>query len=200
MHLPYRLIALIALLSFVNISSSAAVRANDQTLSESITYGYSTLKIFLEDEQYLTAIRRTKMLITFSDISDSSRKLIDDIANSSEQALEELKKIAQEKPPIAFEEFSDETIAKATLDSLRMTTAKEFLFETEDFEKNLLLSQLKVLPVISHLAEQLEKKETNQQRRVWLNKLANRYEKYYQQVNANISIASKNRSTLTEHS
>lgn len=200
MHLPYRLIALIALLSFVNISSSATVRANDQTLSESITYGYSTLKIFLEDEQYLTAIRRTKMLITFSDISDSSRKLIDDIANSSEQALEELKKIAQEKPPIAFEEFSDETIAKATLDSLRMTTAKEFLFETEDFEKNLLLSQLKVLPVISHLAEQLEKKETNQQRRVWLNKLANRYEKYYQQVNANISIASKNRSTLTEHS
>ena len=200
MHLPYRLIALIALLSFVNISSSAAVRANDQTQSESITYGYSTLKIFLEDEQYLTAIRRTKMLLTFSDISDSSRKLIDDIANSSEKALEELKKIAQEKPPIAFEEFSDETIAKATLDSLRMTTAKEFLFETEDFEKNLLLSQLKVLPVISHLAEQLEKKETNQQRRVWLNKLANRYEKYYQQVNANISIASKNRSTLTEHS
>lgn len=199
MHLPYRLIALIALLSFVNISSSATVRANDQTLSESITYGYSTLKIFLEDEQYLTAIRRTKMLITFSDISDSSRKLIDDIANSSEQALQELKKIAQEKPPIAFEEFSDETIAKATLDSLRMTTAKEFLFETEDFEKNLLLSQLKVLPVISHLAEQLEKKETNQQRRVWLNKLANRYEKYYQQVNANISIASKNRRALLGH-
>ena len=199
MHLPYRLIAVIALLSFVNISSSATVRATDQTLSESITYGYSTLKIFLEDEQYLTAIRRTKMLITFSDISDSSRKLIDDIADSSEQALAELKKIAQEKPPIAFEEFSDETIAKATLDSLRMTTAKEFLFETEDFEKNLLLSQLKVLPVISHLAEQLEKKETNQQRKVWLNKLANRYEKYYQQVNANISIANKNRSALLGH-
>ena len=75
-----------------------------------------------------------------------------------------------------------------------MTTAKEFLLESENFEKNLLLSQLNILRVISHLAEQLEEKETSVKRRVWLNKLANRYENYYQQIYARITI-SVNRKT-----
>ncbi len=194
----YRLIYIVIVFGIFNISSSTTVSASNKSTNNSTVAGYTVLKIFLEDEQYLTTIRRTKMVITFSDISDSSRKLIDDIANSSEQALEELNAFAQKKPQIVFEDFSDEMIAIATLDSLRMTTAKEFLFETDDFEKNLLLSQLKVLPVISHLAEQLEKKETNSKRKLWLNKLAKRYENYYQQINASISISVKKTSTTTE--
>ena len=130
------------------------------------------------------------MVITFSDISDNSKKLIDDIASSSEQALVELEAFAQQKPVVLFEDFTEQGIAKATLDSLRMETAKEFLFEADDFEKNLLLSQLKVLPVISHLAEQLEEKETNQRRKTWLNELAKKYKDYYQQVDDSISLAS----------
>ena len=105
------------------------------------------------------------MIITFSDISDKASRLIDDIADSSEQALEELDKLEKEKPHIVFKDFSDDTIAKATFDSLRMASVKEFMLEADNFEKNLLLSQLKVLPVISHLAMQLEKKETNQKQR-----------------------------------
>jgi len=190
MHSLYKLIIIITLLGIVNIYSATTVSANNQTMSGSIASGYSALKIFLEDEQYLTTIRRTKMVITFSDISDNSKKLIDDIADSSEQALVELEAFAQQKPVVVFEDFSEEMIAKATLDSLRMETAKEFLFEADDFEKNLLLSQLKVLPVISHLAEQLEKKETNQKRKTWLNELAKKYKDYYQQVDDSISLAS----------
>lgn len=189
MHLLHKLVYIVILIAAVNITSTTTVNANYQTTSNSTSSGYSALKIFLEDEQHLTTIRRTKMVITFSDISDSSKQLIDDIANSSDLALEELKEIAQQKPLIVFEDFSDEMIAKATLDSLRMATAKEFLFETDDFEKNLLLSQLKVLPVISHLAEQLEKKEINPDRKAWLNKLAKRYQKYYRQVDASIYIS-----------
>ena len=190
MHSLYKLIIIITLLGIVNIYSATTVSANNQTMSGSIASGYSALKIFLEDEQYLTTIRRTKTVITFSDISDNSKKLIDDIADSSEQALVELEAFAQQKPAVVFEDFSEEMIAKATLDSLRMETAKEFLFEADDFEKNLLLSQLKVLPVISHLAEQLEKKETNQKRKTWLNELAKKYKDYYQQVDDSISLAS----------
>lgn len=190
MHSLYKLTIIITLLGIVNIYSATTVSANNQTMSGSIASGYSALKIFLEDEQYLTTIRRTKMVITFSDISDNSKKLIDDIADSSEQALVELEAFAQQKPVVVFEDFSEEMIAKATLDSLRMETAKEFLFEADDFEKNLLLSQLKVLPVISHLAEQLEKKETNQKRKTWLNELAKKYKDYYQQVDDSISLAS----------
>ncbi len=190
MHSLYKLIIIITLLGIVNIYSATTVSANNQTLSGSIASGYSALKIFLEDEQYLTTIRRTKMVITFSDISDNSKNLIDDIADSSEQALVELEAFAQQKPVVVIEDFSEEMIAKATLDSLRMETAKEFLFEADDFEKNLLLSQLKVLPVISHLAEQLEKQETNQKRKTWLNELAKKYKDYYQQVDDSISLAS----------
>jgi hypothetical protein len=190
----YKLLFITSLLSAFVIADNPVVNANSRSTTSSTAAGYSALKLFLEDEQYLTAIRRTKMVISFSGISDKSEKLIDEISDSSEQAIEELEKLAALKPAFDFEEFSDETIGKATLDSLRMTTAKEFLLESENFEKNLLLSQLNILRVISHLAEQLEEKETCVKRRVWLNKLANRYENYYQQIYARITI-SVNRKT-----
>ena len=191
MHSLYRLISIIALIGIFNISSTTLVNANNKTTISDIATGYRVLKIFLEDEEYLTTIRRAKMIVTFSDISDDSGKLIDEISSSSEQALDELDDLAQQKPVIVFENFPDEMIAIATLDSLRMTAAKEFLFESENFEKNLLLSQIKVLPVISHLAQQLEEKETVTKRKKWLNKLAKRYEKYYQQVNNRILLSNK---------
>jgi hypothetical protein len=171
-------------------AASPIVSASNKAIntSQNIVAGYSALKLFLEDEQYLTVIRRTKMLITFSGISEKSVALIDNIANTSEQSLTELEKLSGLKPSFAFKEFSDDVIAKATLDALRMTTAKEFLFQSENFEKNLLLSQLKVLQVISHLAEQLANQENNKQRKIWLTKLAKKYETYYQQINDNILI------------
>ena len=156
--------------------------------TSSLSSGYSTLKLLLEDEQHLTTIRRTKMILTFSSISDNSCKLIDNIANSSRQAIDKLDKLAQKKPIIVFKEYSDATIAKATFDSLRMTTAKEFIFDGENFEKNLLLSQLNVLRLISHLAAQLEEIESSEKRKLWLSKLSKQYEKYYQKVNKRISI------------
>ena len=155
---------------------------------DTVNDGYSALRLFLQDEQYLTAIRRAKMVIRFKDISANASKLIDEIADSSEQALQELEMLAQKKPVIVFGEFSDDWIGKATLDSLRLMTAKEFLLETENFEKNLLLSQLHILRVISHLAKQLEKKESNTRRKDWLHQLAVRFEDYYQRVYALISI------------
>jgi hypothetical protein len=171
-------------------AASPIVSASNKAIntSQNIVAGYSALKLFLEDEQYLTVIRRTKMVITFSGISEKSVALIDNIANTSEQSLTELEKLSGLKPSFAFKEFSDDVIAKATLDALRMTTAKEFLFQSENFEKNLLLSQLKVLQVISHLAEQLANQENNKQRKIWLTKLAKKYETYYQQINDNILI------------
>ena len=158
-----------------------------------IDAGYSALKLFLEDEQHLTTIRWVKTIITFDGISDHSKKLIDEIADSSEQALEDLELLAMLKPAIVFEEFPDESIGKATLDSLRMETAREFLLYTDDFEKSLLISQSQILRVISHLARQLEENETSSKRKAWLQKLANRYENYYQQVYARISINNRER-------
>ena len=185
----YKLLFITSLISAFVIADNPVVNANNRSATSPASTGYSALKLFLEDEQYLTAIRRTKMVISFSGISDKSEKLIDQISDSSERAIEELEKLAAVKPSFVFEEFSDETIGKATLDSLRMTTAKEFLLESENFEKNLLLSQLNILRVISHLAEQLEEKETSTKRKAWLNKLANRYENYYQQIYARITIS-----------
>jgi hypothetical protein len=71
-----------------------------------------------------------------------------------------------------------------------METAREFLIHTDDFEKSLLISQSQILPVIIHLARELEEKETNSERKEWLHKLAIRYEHYYQQAYARIGVAS----------
>ena len=185
----YRIILVTSLLGVFNISSAATAETSHQAGTSPITFGYSALKLFLEDEQHLTSIRRAKMVVTFSDISGHSSTLIDDIADSSERMLEELDKLAKAKPYIAFEDLPENTITIATFNSLRMRTAKEFLFDADNFEKNLLLSQLNILPVISHLAEQLEKKETNTTRKIWLIKVADHYDKYYQQVKTRISIS-----------
>jgi len=189
----YRLILSGILIAFIVIADNPVVKANNQAAIRPTSTGYSALKLFLEDEQHLTAIRRTKMIFTFSGISDDTSNLVDDIADSSEQALEEMEKLLAIKPRIKCVDFSDDLIGKATFDSLRFTTGKDFLFESDDFEKNLLVSQLKVLRVISHLALQLEEIETNNRRKTWLNKLAIRYEDYYQKVYARLSISTRNK-------
>jgi len=172
------------IISDTPLSIAATLKTDSNTTS-----GYSALKLFLDDEQYLTMIRRAKMIITFSAISEKSSDLIDNIADTSKQSLDELETLLTQKPTVIITEFADDSIAKATLDSLRMTAAKELFFEPKEFEKNLLLGQIKILRVISHLAKQLEEKEVNAKRKLWLKSLAERYEAYYQQVNARISIS-----------
>lgn len=169
-------------------TKNVAMKQPQSTLAVNNSAGYNVLKILLEDEQYLTGIRRTKMVLTFGDISDSSSNLIDDISSSSEQAINDLEKLANENPLIDFDVIQEDSLAKATLDSIRMTTAKEFLFDSENFEKNLLLSQLKVLRLISHLATQLEEIEPNVKRKLWLSELSSKYEGYYQRVNSLFTI------------
>ncbi len=154
---------------------------------------YSALKLFLEDQQHLTTIRRIKMVLSFSGISDQSAKLIDEIADSSEKAVDDLEKLSTAKPAVTFKIFSDEEIATATINSLRLTTAKEFLFDSDGFEKNLLISQLKVLRLISHLAEQLKAREPNKKRQLWLSQLSIQYEDYYQQVHASLFLPADNK-------
>ena len=176
--------------SLFGISASSNASNNP---SAGLDTGYSALRLFLKDEQHLTTIRRIKLILAFEGISDKSEKLVDEIADSSAQALEQLDQLVAMKPAIRLEDFSDDSIAKSTLDSLRMATAKEFLLETDDFEKDLLLSQSQILRVISHLARELEEKESNSKRKAWLNKLAQRYEKYYQQVYARITVVGKGR-------
>lgn len=172
-------------------TTGATAGTSHKTETGSVDTGYSALKLFLEDEQHLTTIRRVKLVLAFEGISDRSARLVDQIADASDRALDQLEKLSEAKPRIAFEDFSDESIGKATLDSMRMATVKEILLQTDDFEKDLLLSQSQILPVISHLARQLEQQETNSTRKAWLNKLAVRYEEFYRQVHARISITKK---------
>ena len=184
-----RFLILTSVLALLVFNINRATAGDEKPIR--IDAGYSALKLFLEDEQHLTTIRWVKTIITFDGISDRSKQLIDEITDSSEQALVDLEQLAMLKPAIVFEEFPDESIGKATLDSLRMETAREFLIHTDDFEKSLLISQSQILPVIIHLARQLEEKETSSKRKAWLNKLAIRYEHYYQQVYARIGVAAK---------
>ena len=180
----------IMLVTFLATATATAMGARHPSSNASLEAGYSALKLFLEDEQHLTTIRRVKTVLTFKRTSKTTRELIDRIADTSEQALEELEQLAAAEPTIVFEEFDDGSIGKATLDSMRITTAKDFVFDGGEFEKSLLISQSQILPVISHLARQLERNEANANRKAWLNKLANRFDEYYREVYARIAINS----------
>ena len=177
-------------ITVLTVITAGQSHANTSTFDRThINGGYSVLKLLLEDEQHLTLIRRTKSVLTFSAISDESRKLIDEIANTSEKALEQLEQLAASKPGIEFHELAEHKIAHSTLVSIRMETAKDFLFSGDEFEKKLLVSQMQVLRVISHLAKDLEEEETNLKRKAWLNTLAVRYESYYQQVYSRLTVS-----------
>ncbi len=180
------LIIIFSLLAIL-VFSDRPVFANSESARDSrvnLNTGYGALKLFLSDEQYLSIIRRTKAVLMFKGIGESSKQLIDDISDTSAMALEQLEYLASAKPAILTEEFSDDAITMSTFDAMRMTTAKELLFSGDDFEKSLLLSQAQILGVISHLLRQIEQQEPNLKRRDWLGKLAGRYEEYYRKVYA----------------
>ena len=167
------------------ISPTARSKQNNSEVSA----GYNALHLFLENQRYLTTVMRVKSFLTFDGISVDSAKLIDTIEKSSSKALAEMEKLKQKKPVIAIHEFPDDSIGKATFDALRMTAAKEFLFDPKNFEKNLLLSHAQLLRVISHLAEELEEQESNNKRKVWLSNLVERYEQYYALIYKRIALA-----------
>lgn len=183
----YRQALSFCLLFCFAVSYSPAATSNTRTITEADT-GYSALAMFLENQEQLKTLRSVRSFLTRQRISTESAKLIDEISDYSSQALIELKQQTAKEPTILLVEFSDDTISIETFDSLRMSTAKELMFDSKNFEKNLLLSQTQVLRVISHLAEQLRKKEHNRKRKVWLHDLSKRYEDYYNRVFQRIAL------------
>ena len=87
--------------------------------------------------------------------------------------------LAGEAPAIQFDELDEPNIAITTFDALRYDMARKFIFDGEHFEKDVLLSQVQVLPVITHLTKQLEANEVNTQRKKWLHDLAEHYSEFY---------------------
>lgn len=153
-----------------------------------VNTGYSALALFLENQEQLKTLRSVRSFLTRKQMSSESEKLIDSISEYSAQALKELKTQASKQPTITIKQFSDNSIGMSTFDSLRMSTAKQLMFDSRNFEKNLLLSQTQILKLISHLAEELRKKEHNRKRKVWLSDLSRRHEDYYTRVYERIAL------------
>ena len=178
-YIRYRQVFTFCIICIFIVSCSTPSTIRSQSDVSEVNTGYSVLLLFLESQKKLTTLGSVKALFMFKDIDDDSAKLISKITKSSEEALEELEKLASKTPVIVVKEFSENSISKATFDSLRITTAKELLFDSENFEKNFLFSQAQLIRVISHLAEELEAQEVNEKRKAWLLKLVKRYEEYY---------------------
>ena len=93
--LVYQLMFVITLVVVIFAGQSrASATAPDR---EHLNGGYSVLRLLLEDEQHLTLIRRTKTVLTFSGISDGSRKLVDEIAEASLAVQIKLLRFLQER-------------------------------------------------------------------------------------------------------
>ena len=133
--------------------------------------------------------RPIKTIVTFKSISEPTRQIIDDIAQISSAALEELEQLVSLSPEIMFETRKDRDVEQMTRDALRITTAKEFLASKEEFEVVLLISQSQALRFISHLAKELHVIETNAKRKAWLGALSDQFEKLYHRVLSRLKIA-----------
>ena len=105
------------------LATAPAMGARHPSSGASLEAGYSALRLFLEDEQHLTTIRRIKTVLTFKGTSKKTRELIDRIADTSELALEELEQLAAAKPVIVFEEFDDDSIGTAPSRTLALVFA-----------------------------------------------------------------------------
>ena len=165
------------ILTFLSLTAAAPAYSASNMLETGP--GYSLLRQLLVDEHYLTTIRRLKRILNFGGINQRSAELIDQISNSSDNALQQLDALATEEPAIRFDQLDEPNIAITTFDALRYDMARKFIFDGEHFEKDVLLSQMQVLPVISHLTKQLEANESNVQRKTWLHNLAERYGGFY---------------------
>lgn len=168
---------LILVLSLVVLTPAATVQSASKNIATES--GYSMLRLFLVDEHYLTAIRRVKSVLSFGGISPDTAGLVDEIAIASETALNQLEILAKESPAIQFDTFDESNIAITTFDALRFSMARQLFLDSTHFEKNLLLSQIQILPVITHLIKQLEANETNKERKKWLHNLAEQYAGFY---------------------
>ena len=165
------------ILTFLSLTATTPAYSASSTVATDP--GYSLLHQLLVDEHYLTAIRRVKYILNFGGINQRSAELIDQISKSSDNALQQLDALATEKPAIQFDQLDEPNIAITTFDALRYDMARKFVFDGEHFEKDVLLSQVQVLPVITHLIKQLEANEVNARRKKWLHQLAEHYADFY---------------------
>ncbi|MEN8205189.1 MAG: hypothetical protein ABFS24_04165 [Pseudomonadota bacterium] len=164
------------------------VPQTDDTI-QSLNAGYGILHATLRDEHHLKTIRLAKTIVMLKSVTEPTSRIIDDIAQTSSAALDELEKLAPLSPEIMLDENNEGQIERAIRDALRITTAKELFTSKEDFEVILLSSQLQALRILSHLASELHEIETNNSRKVWLNTLSDQFEKLYLRVLSRLKIA-----------
>jgi hypothetical protein len=171
---------LIVIVLSLNLATAAGTSGDSPATDTGL--GYSILRLFLEDEQYLTAIRRAKSVINLDTTSDSVADLVDEIADVSESALADLDNFSEKPPAIRFVPLDRDSIAYSVFDELRFSTAKALLLDGEQFEKNILLSQIQVLPVIAQLAASIAENETSSHRKRWLEQLNKKYSGLYRRA------------------
>lgn len=186
---PLGITLLILALALVACTDREDPVSRSDATPQSLNVGYSILRATLRDEQHLKTIRFTKTIVTFKSISEPTKQVIDDIAQTSAVVLDELEKLASLTPGIVFDIERVGQIDQMTRDALRVTTAKEFLTSKEDFEVRLLVSQTQALRFISHLANELHIIETNSKRKEWLGTISDQYEKFYLRVLSRLKIA-----------
>lgn len=182
-----QILAVFMVVSLTASCAATSIKRSQSDVSE-VNTGYSVLLLFLESQKNITTLGHVKAFFMLKGVDDDSTKLIDKISDSSEKALVELEKMALKKPAIVIKDFPGNSIGKSTFDSLRITTAKELLFDSKNFEKNFLFSQAQLVRLISHLAKELEVQESNEKRKAWLLKLVKSYESYYALIYKRITL------------
>lgn len=171
--------------SFGCTTSRPAVSADPDQRDRELSQGYALLYDLLQENRRVNQATR----IPFRSVSDETSALLDDIAEASGNAADQLYDLAEATPAIGLDQDGLPVLESATRDAIASTTTSDLLTGDRDhFEKYLLLTQTEATRYAAHLAGQLAEAEAHGARRVFLRDVRQRFEQLYEQVLARLAV------------
>lgn len=117
-------------------------------------------------------------LILGGGMSEQTKTLVKEIAQTSKEAAQSIKAFSQADPTLRLDDKDLPWVEQKLREEEESQTTSRMVFAGKKFEFCLLLSQVKSMPYGALLAEQLASIEQNKERREWLKRFAKQYGSY----------------------
>jgi hypothetical protein len=138
---------------------------------------YSLLTTTLEDESKLDRLRFFKT-ITFDRPPETIRAIMGQVSDAADNTLEQLDHYRGLSPRI-MKLSKQHAFGDNLQDALRKEIKSSLMDRSPRFSRRLVLSQAQALGMLAVLTNEIEKIDPNNERKVWLRRVSNDFEKMY---------------------
>lgn len=127
-------------------------------------------------------------LILGGGMSEKTKSLIREIAQSSKVAAQTLKNFAEQDPALRLDDAQLPWVEQKSREAEESQTTSRMLLAGKKFEFRLLLSQTKSMPYGSLLARELAAIESNRDRKQWLTAFAKEFDSYRDRAEERLAV------------